>query len=68
MGARGLRREPMEKFSILTTTATRTLADIHHRDPIIIEEEMFVEWLAPATPRARLLQLARRPHWSGNQR
>ena len=37
MAARGPRRDPMERFSILTTTAARTLADIHHRDPTIIE-------------------------------
>ena len=68
LGARGPRREPLERFFILTTTAAQTFAEIHHRDPTIVEGVMFVEWLAPAAPHARLLQLARRPHWSGNQR
>ena len=62
MGARGPRREPLETFFILTTTAARTHAETHHRDPTIIEGVMFVEWLAPAARHARLLQLARRPH------
>ena len=66
MGARGPHLETLERLSILMTTEARTLADIHRLDPTIIEGEMFVEWLAPAMPHAPLLQLARRPHWSGN--
>ena len=52
--------EPMETFTILTTAASPALVDIHHRQPAIIEAVDFDDWLAPATPRDRLLAVARR--------
>ena len=52
--------EPVETFTLLTTDAAPGLADIHHRQPSIIREVDFEEWLAPDTPQDRLLALARR--------
>ena len=51
---------PMETFTILTTAAAAALADIHHRQPSIIEAGDYEEWLAPETGTERLLALARR--------
>ena len=51
--------EPLETFTILTTAAAPGLDDIHHRQPSIIREGDFEEWLAPDTPQDRLLALAR---------
>ena len=51
--------EPLVTFTILTTAAAPTLVDIHHRQPSIIREVDFDEWLAPDTPQDRLLALAR---------
>ena len=50
---------PVESFAVLTTVAAPALADIHHRQPAIIDAGDFDEWLAPDTPRDRLLALAR---------
>lgn len=52
--------EPMETFTILTTAAAPALADIHHRQPSIIEADDFEEWLDPDAATERLLVLARR--------
>ena len=38
--------EPLETFTIVTTAASPALADIHHRQPSIIERQDFDEWLA----------------------
>ena len=51
--------EPVESFTILTTSATTALTDIHHRQPSILEPGDFDEWLAPHTQTERLLALAR---------
>ena len=66
--------EALETFSILTTAAAPTLADLHPRQPSIIEPDDYEEWLAPETDTQRLLALARRPsegpfeHWPVSQR
>ena len=52
--------EPLETFTVLTTTAAPALADIHHRQPSIIPTVDFDEWLDPDTAEDRLLALARR--------
>ena len=49
--------EPLEPFTILTTAASPALADIHHRQPAIIEPDNFDEWLAPGTAQDRLLAM-----------
>ncbi len=53
--------EPLESVSIITTTASPTLADIHHRQPAIIDSDRFADWLDPTSPVPRLLQLVREP-------
>ena len=51
--------EPVETFTILTTAASRELADIHDRQPVIIDESEVDAWLDPASPFERLLEMAR---------
>ena len=69
MGARGPRREPMERFSILTTTAARVFADIHHREPMHHREgdvrRVAGTGLVAAPGCCNSAQCS---HWSGNQR
>ena len=56
--------EPLETFTIVTTAASPALADIHHRQPSIIERQDFDEWLARDTTQERRLELVRTP-WEG---
>lgn len=51
--------EPVETFTILTTAASPGLADIHHRQPAIIEPDDFDEWLDPGAAPQRPPVLAR---------
>ena len=51
--------EPMETFTIVTTAAAPALADLHPRQPAILEPSHFDEWLSPDTPPERLRALAR---------
>jgi len=37
----------MDTFVILTTQASPEIADIHHRQPLMLEEEALEEWLRP---------------------
>ena len=53
--------ETHESFTIITTPASPGLADIHHRQPAIIEPDRFDEWLDPMSPVPRLLDLVREP-------
>ncbi len=39
--------EPLRTFTILTTTANRTIAPIHHRMPVVLEGAAIDEWLDP---------------------
>ena len=50
--------EPVETFTALTTAASPTLADIHHRQPVIVEDAALDEWLDPGTSLETLLALA----------
>ena len=43
---------------MLTTGAAPSLADIHHRQPVIVEDTGLDKWLDPGTPSERLLALA----------
>ena len=54
--------EPIESFTILTTAASPALADLHHRQPAIIEPGDVGEWLEPGTPPERLLDMACRAY------
>ena len=56
--------EALETFTIITTGASGTLADIHDRQPSVIRPEDFDEWLAPDTTEDRRLELVRTP-WEG---
>ena len=52
---------PSESFAILTTAALPEIRRIHDRQPAIVPPAAFDDWLDPATPEARLLELAREP-------
>jgi len=51
--------EPIETFTVLTTTASAALAKVHHRQPVIVEDARADEWLDPTAPEARVIELAR---------
>ena len=51
--------EPVETFTVLTTAASAALADIHHRQPVIVEDAALDEWLDPGMSPERVLALAR---------
>ena len=53
---------PLETFSIITTAASPSLEDIHHRQPAIIDPRWFSNWLDPRMPLPALLELAWQPH------
>ena len=50
--------EPVETFTVLTTAASPALADIHHRQPVIVDDDALDEWLDPGTSPERLRALA----------
>ncbi len=54
--------EPLETFTILTTAASPALADVHHRQPVIVEAGDIDEWLGPASPVSRLVEMAGGAH------
>ena len=54
--------EPLESSTIATTAASPGLADIHHRQPAIINLDRFDDWLDPTSPVPRLLDLVRQPY------
>ena len=55
-------RESLESFTIITTAAFPGLADIHHRQPVIVDPDRVADWLDPASPMLRLFELLREPH------
>lgn len=52
----------LETFTIITTEACDSLADIHHRQPAIIHPDHFGDWLDPASSSGQLLDLVRGPY------
>lgn len=50
--------DPVETFTVLTTGACPSLADIHHRQPVLVDDDSLDEWLDPGTSSKRLLALA----------
>ena len=58
----GTGREAIESFAILTTPASAGLADIHHRQPAIVDPAWFAEWLDPFTAAHELLERLSTPH------
>lgn len=47
-------------FVILTMAAAPAIADIHHRQPLILDKEAMGEWLRPGAPAADLVTRARK--------
>ena len=53
--------DSIESFAIITTGACPALADIHHRQPAIIDPDRFDGWLDPTSSVPWLLELVRKP-------
>ena len=53
--------DTIESFTILTTSASPALGDIHQRQPAIVETADVNEWLELGTGTERLLEMARTP-------
>ena len=53
--------ESLETFTIITTAASPALADMHNRQPAIIDPGRFDDWLDPTSPVPWLLELVRAP-------
>lgn len=51
--------EPVPTFAILTKPATRELAHIHNRMPVVLEQAHYAVWLDPSADRAELEQVLR---------
>lgn len=54
--------DSIESFTIITTVASPELADVHHRQPAIIDPDRFDDWLDRTSPVPRLLDLVRKPY------
>ena len=54
--------ESLESFAIITTAASLGLADIHHRQPVIIDSDRFDGLARFDVAGPRLLELVREPH------
>ena len=53
--------ETRETFTVITTAAASGLADIHHRQPAIVDPGRFDDWLDPSSSVTKLLDLVREP-------
>lgn len=62
------RERVIESFAILTTPAAAELADIHHRQPAIVDPEWFSEWLDPSSRTHELLAWLSAPNPGPYQR
>ena len=60
--------EPLETFTILTTEAANSIAQIHPRMPTILEPGDYDAWLATETDRTQLAVLARKRFPDGKMR
>ena len=54
--------ETRETFTVITTAAASGLADIHHRQPAIVDPGRFDDWLDPSSSVTKLLDLVREPY------
>ena len=54
-------QESLASFTILTTAASPGLADIHPRQPVIVDPDRWADWLDPSSPMPRLVELLRKP-------
>ena len=52
----------LETFTIITTDASPALADIHDRQPAIVDPDDFTDWLDPKTPEETLHEIIGPPH------
>ena len=52
----------LASFTIITTAASPGLADIHHRQPVIVDPDRLTDWLDPSSPMPRLFELLCEPH------
>ena len=51
------RGEPLDSYTIITTSANTFMERLHHRMPVILAQDAEEEWLDPATPISRLVSL-----------
>ena len=51
--------DPVETFTVLTTSASPALAGVHHRQPVIVVDRDVDDWLNPASAEDRLFEIAR---------
>lgn len=52
----------LETFTIITTEASAELADIHDRQPAVVDPDDFTDWLDPGTPPETLKEIIGTPH------
>lgn len=45
------------RFTIVTTAANASVQEVHHRMPVILEEDEIEDWLCNPTAAAEILQL-----------
>jgi putative SOS response-associated peptidase YedK len=57
--------QPIESFSIITTSANSTMAPIHNRMPVVLEPELFDAWLDPRSEPEFLTALLQPSEWTG---
>jgi len=56
---------PIESFSIITTSANQLMRSIHDRMPVILEPELFAEWLDPKAEPEFLKSIVQPYEWNG---
>lgn len=49
--------QPLDTYTIITTSANTFMERLHHRMPVILPQEAEEEWLDPSTPLPRLLSI-----------
>lgn len=52
----------LETFTIITTEASAALADVHDRQPAVVDPDDFTDWLDPGTPPETLKEIIGTPH------
>jgi len=51
--------EPLQSYSIITTSANTDLDKAHHRMPVVLPRDSLQAWISPQTPQEEILQLLR---------
>ncbi|SFJ42459.1 SOS response-associated peptidase [Planctomicrobium piriforme] len=57
--------EPIESFSIITTSANSLMSSIHDRMPVLVEPNLFEAWLDPKAEPEFLKGLVQPQEWNG---